>query len=69
MSKDPIEGDIFISLDRVKENAQNLKVSFTEELHRVMVHGLLHFLGYDDKTDEAQEKMTAMENECLGMME
>jgi len=68
MSKDPIEGDIFISIDRVKENAQNLKVSFSEELHRVMVHGLLHFLGYDDKTKEAQKKMTEMEDECLGIL-
>jgi len=69
MSTDPIEGDVFISIDRIKENAENLKLPFLDELHRVMVHGLLHFLGYDDKTDEAQVKMTAMENLCLGMLE
>ena len=68
MAKDPIEGDIFISIDRVKENAENIKVPFSEELHRVMVHGLLHFLGYDDKTDEAQAKMTVMENESLRVL-
>ncbi len=69
MSSDPIEGDIFISIDRVRENADNLKVKFHTELYRVMVHGLLHFIGYDDKTEEAQKRMTTMENDCLKMIE
>ena len=68
MANDPIEGDIFISIDRVKENAENLKIPFDDELHRVMVHGLLHFLGYDDKTVESKKIMTEMENNSLGMI-
>ena len=46
-----INGDIFISTERVKENAKNLEVDFFNELNRVMVHGLLHLLGYKDKTE------------------
>ena len=48
---DTISGDIFISVERVKDNAQEYSVSFEEELHRVMVHGVLHLLGYKDKSD------------------
>lgn len=65
LSTDVVEGDIFISIDRVKENAAALKVSFDKELHRVMVHGLLHFLGYRDKTEEEQTKMTLKEDSYL----
>ena len=46
-----INGDILISTERVKENAKNLEVEFLTELNRVMVHGLLHLLGYKDKTE------------------
>ncbi len=65
-STDKVEGDIFISIDRVRENAQNLDVSFTKELNRVMVHGLLHFLGYKDKTDEEITVMRRKEDYYLG---
>jgi len=64
-STDPIEGDIFISVDRVRENAKNLSVEFIQELHRVMLHGLLHFIGYGDKTEEETLIMRAKENEYL----
>ena len=64
-STDPIEGDIFISVDRVRENAKNLSVDFIQELHRVMLHGLLHFIGYGDKTEEDTFIMRAKENEYL----
>ena len=64
-STDPIEGDIFISVDRVRENAKNLSVDFIQELHRVMLHGLLHFIGYGDKTEEETLIMRAKENEYL----
>ena len=47
-----IAGDIFISIDRVKDNAMKFDVEFTEELHRVMAHGVLHLMGYGDKSDE-----------------
>ena len=46
-----INGDIFISIDRVKENANDFKVSFEEELQRVMIHGVLHYLGYNIQSD------------------
>ena len=50
----PIEGDIFISVERVKSNAKSLNQPFHKELHRVIIHGMLHFCGYKDKTpDEA----------------
>lgn len=62
-SEDPkkIEGDIFISIDRVKENGEKLGTSETE-LERVMVHGLLHLLGYKDKKKEDKEVMTEKED-------
>lgn len=60
-----IEGDIFISVERVEENAKKFGVSFSEELNRVMVHGVLHLLGYKDKKKAEQEKMREMENYYL----
>ncbi|MFK7905259.1 MAG: rRNA maturation RNase YbeY [Chitinophagales bacterium] len=57
-----IEGDIFISVPRIEENAQKFGVLFLEELKRVMVHGLLHLLGYADKTEAEQSEMTSKEN-------
>ncbi len=62
---DVVSGDIFISLDRVRENAHNYKVFFIEELHRVMVHGILHLLGYLDKTDDDANLMREKENEKM----
>lgn len=63
-----LEGDIFISIDRVRENAEELGVSFENELCRVMIHGVLHLLGYNDKTQEDKEKMTSNENELLAIL-
>jgi probable rRNA maturation factor len=63
-----IEGDIFISIDRVAENARQYQVSFEQELHRVMIHGVLHLCGYLDKTEEEASKMRAKENEALGLL-
>ncbi|MBT8282216.1 MAG: rRNA maturation RNase YbeY [Muriicola sp.] len=57
-----ILGDIFISLDRVKENAIEYNVDFEQELKRVMVHGILHLLGYNDETEEEKSKMRKLEN-------
>lgn len=57
-----ILGDIFISIDRVRENAVNFNVSEQDELHRVMIHGALHLLGYPDKGKEAKTLMTSKEN-------
>jgi len=58
---DVLEGDIFISIDRVRENAASLKLDFYTELHRVMVHGVLHLCGYSDKTKEKTLEMRAKE--------
>ncbi len=62
-----ISGDIFISIDRVKENAESYSNSYTEELHRVMAHGLLHFCGYNDKTSKDQELMREKEDYYLSL--
>jgi len=62
-----IEGDIFISIDRVKDNAQSFNVTFEHELRRVLVHGVLHLCGYLDKTEEEEKMMRSKENFYLGL--
>jgi probable rRNA maturation factor len=57
-----LHGDIFISIERVKENAKKFNVSFQDELQRVMVHGVLHYCGYKDKTEEDSKLMRDKEN-------
>ena len=65
INDDPIQSDIFISIDRVRENASDRSILFEDELHRVIAHGLLHLLGYGDKNDEEKLIMRAKEEECL----
>jgi rRNA maturation RNase YbeY len=60
-----IEGDIFISIDRIRENAAKFDTGESNELHRVMIHGALHLLGYKDKTPANKRQMTAKEDEYL----
>lgn len=60
-----ISGDIYISIDTVKNNSQRFDVSFVDELHRVMIHGVLHLIGFDDLTEEQKEIMRQKENEYL----
>jgi rRNA maturation RNase YbeY len=60
-----VSGDIFISIERVKDNAKDFKVGFEEELKRVMSHGVLHLLGYNDKTDKEKHLMRNKENEMI----
>jgi rRNA maturation RNase YbeY len=60
-----INGDIFISIDTVKSNSIKYKTEFIEELHRVIIHGVLHFLGFKDKTKIDTEKMREAENKAL----
>lgn len=60
--KQEIVGDIFISLDRIRENAKELNVNEKDELHRVMIHGTLHLLGYPDKGKSAKALMTEKED-------
>lgn len=62
-----ISGDIFISVERVKENANDFNVSFEEELKRVLVHGILHYMGYKDKTEEDASLMRSMENKMIAL--
>ncbi|CAA6817911.1 MAG: Metal-dependent hydrolase YbeY, involved in rRNA and/or ribosome maturation and assembly [uncultured Aureispira sp.] len=63
-----VEGDIFISIERTNENAQTFGVSSSHELHRVMVHGLLHLMGYKDKEPADKKLMTEKENEYLELL-
>ena len=64
-SRQPIEGEIYISVDRVKDNAGTHGAGKIEELHRVIFHGVLHLCGFKDKTIKDKVIMTAAENECL----
>jgi probable rRNA maturation factor len=64
-----IGGDIFISLDTVKTNADEYNVSFQNELYRVIIHGILHLCGQDDQTQEDQATMTQLENEALKLLD
>ena len=62
-----LNGDVFVSVERVKDNALDFNVSFEEELKRVLVHGVLHYCGYKDKTENDELKMRAKEDEKLAM--
>jgi len=63
-----ISGDIFISIDRVEENAKKFSKTFENELHRVMIHGVLHLLGNTDKTKKAKTEMRIKEDACLRLL-
>jgi len=62
-----ISGDIFISIERVKENAELFNTKYVDELHRVMIHGVLHYCGYKDKTDEEKTQMRSKEDYYLSL--
>ena len=64
---DIISGDIFISVERVKDNANEYMVSFEDELKRVLAHGVLHYCGYKDKSDTDALEMRTKENEKIKM--
>lgn len=63
--KDIISGDIFISVDTVKANAEEFGASFGEELNRIIIHGILHLCGHDDQSPELRKAMSAMEDSAL----
>ena len=65
---DKISGDIYISIDTVRHNAEQYGEGFDRELHRVIVHGLLHLIGFDDVTPELQKEMTVQENKALDLL-
>ena len=60
-----LSGDIFISVERVKENAERFNVDRNSELLRVIIHGILHLIGYTDTSDSEKQKMRLMEDKCL----
>lgn len=60
-----LNGDIFISLDTVRSNAEMVGTTFEDELRRIIIHGVLHLTGQGDKTPETKEQMTAKENKAL----
>ena len=62
-----IEGDIFVSIERVRENSQTLNTVFDEELKRVIVHGLLHLCGYNDHSAEEKAEMRRLESEYISI--
>jgi len=62
---DELQGEIYISVDRVRENANKFAADYNTELHRVIFHGTLHLCGYKDKKKADKELMTQMENDCL----
>ena len=64
-----VSGDIFISIERVKFNAKKFKKDFNNELHRVMIHGLMHLCGYKDKTALQKKQMRALETKYLKLIE
>jgi rRNA maturation RNase YbeY len=63
-----LHGDVFISIERVKENAQELGVNFYLELHRVMIHGILHYCGYKDKKEKDKTEMRQKEDFYLSRL-
>lgn len=62
-----LNGDIFVSVERVADNAKDFNVSFEEELKRVLAHGILHYCGYKDKSDADAELMRSKEDEKIAM--
>jgi probable rRNA maturation factor len=60
-----IHGEIYISVERVAENAVSFDSEFNDELHRVIIHGILHYCGYKDKTETTEKEMRLKENEAL----
>lgn len=64
-----LEGDIFISIDRVKENSQDYTKHFEDELHRVIIHGVLHLIGFGDKIKKEAEEMRRQEETSLSLLQ
>jgi probable rRNA maturation factor len=62
-----LHGDVFVSVERVKDNANDFNVSFSEELKRVLVHGILHYCGYKDKSESDERMMRSKEDEKIRM--
>ena len=70
LDEDPvmISSEFCISLDRIADNARSLGVSYESELHRVIIHGVLHLIGFDDLTDAERQQMREQEEKCLKLI-
>lgn len=66
-SYQPIHADLFLSIDRIRDNAQDLRQPFERELLRVMIHGVLHLIGYDDKTSDLKHQMRQAEDQAIDL--
>ena len=66
--KNIVNGEVYISIDRVKENAGLMEVSFQNELCRVVIHGVLHLLGFSDKTSSQKKQIRRKEDACLSLL-
>ena len=64
-----LQGDVFISVERVRDNAKDFKADFKNELHRVIVHGVLHYCGYKDKSDDEVKQMRSKESHYLNLLQ
>ena len=62
-----VSGDIYISIERVEENAMDREIEFSDELHRIMVHGMLHYIGYKDKSEAQRKSMRKKEDYYLSL--
>ncbi len=62
-----LSGEFYISIDRIRDNAKQLGKPFKDEFHRVLAHGVLHLIGFEDKTDAAAATMREQEEKCLAM--
>lgn len=63
-----LSGDIYISVDRIKDNAKEINILTEDEINRVMIHGILHLIGFNDKTKDEKEIMRKEENKCLAFL-
>ena len=66
--KKKLSGELYISIDRIRDNARSLGVTFQQELNRVIIHGVLHLLGFKDKTPAQSKAIRKKEDECLKML-
>ena len=62
-----LSGEFYISIDRIRDNAEQMGKSFNDEFHRVLAHGVLHLIGFKDKTDDDAKTMREQEEKCLAM--
>ena len=65
---EPLDGEVYISIDDVSENSKEYKVDFNDEFKRVIIHGVLHLIGFEDNTKQAKKEMTTLENSYMTLI-